>query len=143
MRQERGGAIYGFLAAIGFFVVVVVIAFAVCTGSAGAQPDHRPAVERHQHRGDCRRDCRDERGQRGDRQVCFAFCDDVIIVPTPWGNGSGGDQQPPAMTASLVPPTPDKIIKGIQALADGGITLGTTIAKLVTDYVVTVFRFVA
>lgn len=42
---------------------------------------------------------------------------------------------------SLVPPTPDKVIAGIQALADGGIMLGSTMAKLVVDYVITVFRF--
>jgi hypothetical protein len=44
---------------------------------------------------------------------------------------------------SLVPPTPDKIIAGIQLMADAGINLGTTIARLVIDYVVTVFRFLA
>lgn len=43
---------------------------------------------------------------------------------------------------SLVPPTPDKIINGIQVMADAGIKLGTTIAQLVIDYVVTVFRFI-
>lgn len=43
---------------------------------------------------------------------------------------------------SLVPPTPDKIIGGIQIMADAGINLGTTIARLVIDYVVTVFRFI-
>lgn len=42
---------------------------------------------------------------------------------------------------SLVPPTPDKIIQGIQVMADAGINLGTTIARLVVDYVITVFRF--
>ena len=43
---------------------------------------------------------------------------------------------------SLFPPTPDKIIEGIQIMADAGIHLGTTIAELVVNYVVTVFRFV-
>lgn len=43
---------------------------------------------------------------------------------------------------SLFPPTPDKVIEGIQIMADAGIKLGTTIAQLVIDYVVTVFRFV-
>ena len=42
---------------------------------------------------------------------------------------------------SLVPPTPDKVIAGIQALAEGGINMGSTIARLVVDYVITVFRF--
>ena len=42
---------------------------------------------------------------------------------------------------SLVPPTPDKIIGGIQTMADAGINLGSTIARLVVDYVITVFRF--
>jgi hypothetical protein len=43
---------------------------------------------------------------------------------------------------SLFPPSPDKIVEGIQLMADAGIELGTTIARLVVDYVVTVFRFV-
>lgn len=42
---------------------------------------------------------------------------------------------------SLVPPTPDKIIAGFQVMAEAGMKLGTTIAQLVIDYVVTVFRF--
>lgn len=42
---------------------------------------------------------------------------------------------------SLIPPTPEKIIGGIQVMADAGINLGTTMARLVVDYVVTVFRF--
>lgn len=46
------------------------------------------------------------------------------------------------LIASLIPPTPDKIIAGVQLMADAGIKLGTTIAQLVVDYVVTVFRFV-
>lgn len=44
--------------------------------------------------------------------------------------------------ASLFPPTPERIIEGVQLMADAGINLGTTIATLVIDYVVTVFRFV-
>jgi hypothetical protein len=43
--------------------------------------------------------------------------------------------------ASLFPPTPDKVIEGIQLMFEAGIKLGTTIAQLVGDYVLTVFRF--
>jgi hypothetical protein len=43
---------------------------------------------------------------------------------------------------ALFPPTPDKIIGGIQIMAEAGMTLGTTIAQLVIDYVITVFRFI-
>lgn len=43
---------------------------------------------------------------------------------------------------SLFPPSPDKIIKGMQVLAEAGIELGTTMARLTIDYVVTVFRFI-
>lgn len=46
------------------------------------------------------------------------------------------------IVSSLVPPSPDKIIGGIQLMTDAGIMLGTTIARLVVDYVVTVFRFI-
>lgn len=43
---------------------------------------------------------------------------------------------------SLIPPTPEKIIAGIGLMADAGIDLGVTIARLVVDYVLAVFRFV-
>lgn len=71
----------------------------------------------------------DQRGDHNCRNFCF------YGVPLP---GGGGRDQP----QSLIPPTPDKIIQGFQTLVDAGINLGTTITKLVTDYVVTVFRFI-
>lgn len=43
---------------------------------------------------------------------------------------------------SLIPPSPEKIIGGIQVMADAGINLGSTMARLVIDYVITVFRFI-
>lgn len=43
---------------------------------------------------------------------------------------------------SMFPPSPDKIIAGMQALADAAIKLGTTIAQLAVDFMVTTFRFV-
>lgn len=46
-----------------------------------------------------------------------------------------------AQPESLFPPTPDKIIEGFQTMAKAGMDLGTTIAQLVIDFVVTVFRF--
>lgn len=45
------------------------------------------------------------------------------------------------IVASLIPPSPEKIINGIQVMADAGINLGSTMARLVVDYVITVFRF--
>lgn len=44
--------------------------------------------------------------------------------------------------ASLFPPSPDKIIAGMQTLANAGIKLGTTIGQLTIDFVVTTFRFI-
>lgn len=62
--SERGGAVYGLLAAIGFVVVVMAIMFAVCVGNAGAS-----------HRCDRRHPCRD------DQHTCFAGCWNTIVVP--------------------------------------------------------------
>jgi hypothetical protein len=96
MRDERGGAIGGLLAAIGFVVVAMAILFAVCMSNAGAQPT--PA----RHRGSCDqryddggRNCndgtqgggngnkgRDGDTQRGDKN-CHSFCGNTIIIPTP------------------------------------------------------------
>jgi hypothetical protein len=42
----------------------------------------------------------------------------------------------------LFPPTPDKLVAGVQLMAEAGFKLGTTIAQLVIDYVVGVFRFI-
>lgn len=75
-------------------------------------------------------------GNRRDKKTCFFGCDNIIIVP-----GLPGQDEPPRERAALVPPTPDKIIGGIQTMADAGINLGSTIARLVVDYVITVFRF--
>jgi hypothetical protein len=115
-------------------------------------------------RGDYRRGC-DEYGcyedgppdddRRGGKQTCFMAC----YITVPGVPGMGGDRPPPEeraalgcavpvpfhcdpRPASLFPPTPAKIIQGIQVMGDAGIKLGSTIAQLVIDYVVTVFRFV-
>ena len=156
--KQRGGAVTGLLAAIGLVVVLMALVFAVCMSSTSAtQRRSLGTIQLVNHERDrCYDDCDDDgygRGgdggdsgghqgygggggrsgdndQRGDHN-CRNFC---VYVPPP----SGGGQQP----QSLVPPTPDKIIKGFQTMVDAGINLGTTIARLVTDYVVTVFRFI-
>lgn len=115
--NERGGAIYGLLAAIGFVVVLMAIIFAVCMGNAGAT-QHRslaPVASRYDD-GDCQEygDCDDggdyggyhgdyggggngNRGRKGDNQRgdknCHSFCGNTIIVPTPPGMGGGGGQR--------------------------------------------------
>lgn len=43
---------------------------------------------------------------------------------------------------TLFPPSPDKIIAGIQVLADAGIALGTMFARETINFVITVFRFI-
>jgi hypothetical protein len=43
---------------------------------------------------------------------------------------------------SLFPPTPDKIIEGMQVMFDSGVTLGTQIATLVFNFVTTTFKFI-
>lgn len=52
MRRERGGAIVGFLAAIGVLVVVMAVFFASCFSSASGQTRSLgPAVEHHHRDG--------------------------------------------------------------------------------------------
>lgn len=112
MRQ-RGGAVGGLLAAIGFVVVVMAIAFAVCMSTTGASQSRSlaPAVTRHDDGGDCDwdGDCGDSgyneggygqgrnsgggggngnRGRKGDHQrsgrdSCHSFCGNTIVIPMP------------------------------------------------------------
>lgn len=44
--------------------------------------------------------------------------------------------------ASLFPPTPEKVIAGIQLMFEQGIALGTTIATLVMEFTLGVLKFV-
>jgi len=124
----------GILAVLAFALIGLL---AVCTPG---EDDHSLGpLQTISHHRDCRDydDCGDD-GDRG-KQTCFMACYIVIPNPVP-----GGDQRPPpdGQPESLVPPTPDKIIGGIQVMGDAGIKLGSTIAQLVIDYVVTVFRFI-
>lgn len=41
--------------------------------------------------------------------------------------------------ASMFPPTPERLIAGVQILVDAGLALG----KNITDFMLTVFKFVA
>lgn len=98
--NERGGAIYGFLAAIGLVVVLIAIVFAGCFANAGAsQPRSAPAVERHRQCDDDWGDCdqgggygngdRNSKGRDGDSQrgaghdQCHSFCGNTVIIPMP------------------------------------------------------------
>lgn len=136
MRRQHGQAV--------LFVVLVVLVlalvglFSICTPGENDHSLGRVELISHRHRCDPDYDdCGDDR-DRGGKQTCFMACYIVIPNPVP-----GGDQPPPKddRPQSLVPPTPDKIIAGIQVMGDAGIKLGSTIAQLVIDYVVTVFRF--
>lgn len=69
--NERGGAIYGFLAAIGLVIVLLALFMAGCFANAGASS--RRCDRRHERR------CRDD----GDQNTCFAGCNNVIVVPNP------------------------------------------------------------
>lgn len=44
--------------------------------------------------------------------------------------------------ASLFPPSPERIIQGVEVLIDQGFNLGVTIARLCVDFAVGVLRFV-
>ena len=150
MRRNSGQVI---LWLVGVILVLALIGLAaVCTPG---ENDHgslgRVELVSHRHRDRCDYDDCDDRD--GGKQTCFMAC--YITVP-----GLPGQQEPPPderaqnvaclvpapwhcdRPASLFPPTPDKIIGGIQIMGDAGIKLGSTIAQLVIDYVVTVFRFI-
>jgi len=132
VSRQRGQALLIFV-----FIVLglaLIGLFAVCTPGENDHSLGRVELVSHRRCNPDYDDC-DDRG--GGKQTCFMAC--YIIIPTP-----GGDQRPPPdeQPQSLFPPTPDKIIGGIQIMGDAGIKLGSTIAQLVIDYVTTVFRFV-
>ena len=108
MRDERGGAIWGLLGAIGLVVVLMAILFSVCLANAGARPHSLGTVQLVSHqRDDCDPDWEPcdggdyggyhsdyggggngNRGRRGDHQKsgrdsCHSFCGNTIIVPDP------------------------------------------------------------
>ena len=130
---------------VGILVVLVLAMvglFAICTDDEESMRLISVTGPAYHEDGPCDpeyEDCGQDEGGRKDKRTCFFGCDNIIIVP-----GLPGQEQPPPPEerAALIPPTPDKIIGGIQTMADAGINLGTTIARLVVDYVVTVFRFV-
>ena len=128
---------------LGWAIAIVFLAGVLVAGCVALVNDDdslgRAPVTLVAHHRACRhRECDDRDGR--DKRTCFFGCDNVIVVPgLP---GMGGDQPPPEERTSLVPPTPDKVIAGIQTMGDAGIKLGSTIAQLVIDYVVTVFRFI-
>lgn len=137
--RERGQAFIIIILII--LVLALVGLFAICTPG---EDDHSLGrIQLVSHDRGCDPDyddCGEEDGGRRDKRTCFFGCDNIIVIPNPI---PGGDQpEPPRERTSLVPPTPDKIIQGFQTMADAGINLGTTIARLVVDYVVTVFRFI-
>lgn len=132
---------------VGILVVLVLAMvglFAICTDDEEALRMQLISVTTpaYHEDGPCNPEyegCDEDEGGRKDKRTCLFGCDNIIIVP-----GLPGQEQPPPPEerAALIPPTPDKIIGGIQTMADAGINLGTTIARLVVDYVVTVFRFI-
>jgi len=136
MRRHSEAGIIGWVILAIFMCGVV---FAACI-AAGHKDDNSlgrvELISHHRDRCDYEEDC-DDRG--GGKQTCFMAC--YIVIPNPM---PGGDQRPPPdeQPESLFPPTPDKIIGGIQTMGDAGIKLGSTIAQLVIDYVTTVIKFV-
>lgn len=67
MRQhEKGGAIYGLLAAIGLIVVLMAVFFASCFSNASGQTVGMPSVERHHRDGGGDHRYRHDRGREGD-----------------------------------------------------------------------------
>lgn len=132
-RSEHGQALLFIV--IGVIILALIGLFAVCTPGEDDHGLGRPVLVSH-HRDRDRCDYEDECDRDGGKQTCFMAC--YITVPGLPGQRPPPDEQP----ESLFPPSPDKIIGGIQIMGDAGIKLGSTIAQLVIDYVVTVFRFI-
>jgi hypothetical protein len=81
------------------------------------------AAGRH-HRRPCRSErCRrDDRDGDRDRQVCFAFCDDVIVIPGLPGQGG--------QTASLIS-DPKKLVEFPVTVVEMSLNFAQSILKLV------------
>lgn len=148
MRSNRGGAIYGFLAAIGVIVVLMAIFFSACFSNVGAVPRRslgRVELIRHDR---CRHDrCGDrygdgdssngntgydgEGGHGGDQgdaghDQCHSFCNNIIVIPDPTKK-----DQPKSLT------DPRKLPQVIAQIAKSGLDMGqlfaTTTIKFVED----------
>jgi len=133
VRRQKGQALLVFV-----FIVLglaLIGLFAVCTPGEDDHSLGRVELVSH-HR--CNPDY-DDCDRDGGKQTCFMAC--YIVIPNPM---PGGDQRPPPdeQPQSLFPPTPEKIIGGIQTMGDAGIKLGSTIAQLTIDFVVTTMKFI-
>jgi hypothetical protein len=139
-RNDQGGAIYGFLAAIGVMVVLLAIFFSACFSNAGAQHSlgKIQLISHHRHHdrdrdGDQYGDGDNSNGntgydgeggksgdtdQRGDHN-CRNFC--FYGIPQP-----GGGQK----LAGFFPPNPGKIPQQI-----------SDFVKVVFDFVQAVTKF--
>ena len=148
VRDERGGAIWGFLSAIGLVVVLLAILFAACFNSATGQTvQHRslgrPVLVRHDR--PCRADCDDgggngasggdyghgKNGDQGDagHDQCHSFCNNVIVVPDP--------------TAPKQLTNPSKLPAVIQSIIKGGLDLGQLFATGTIKFVEDLFTALA
>jgi len=133
VKRDRGQALL-----IMIMIVLVLALIGLAAVFTPGENDHSLGpLQTISHHRDCDPDY-DDCDREGGKQTCFIAC--YIIIPNPMPGG--GQTPPPDERVSLFPPTPDKIIGGIQVMGDAGIKLGSTIAQLVIDYVVTVFRFV-
>jgi len=148
--KQRGQVVIALVVAILFLAFIGLLA--VCTPGEDDHSLGRIQLVNHErsrcddydcddgYRGCDERGCYDDGPpddrDRGGKQTCFMAC--YITVP----GLPGQDQPPPRERVSLFPPTPDKIIGGIQVMADAGMKLGNTIAQLTIDFVVTTLRFI-
>lgn len=159
VRDERGGAIWGFLGAIGLVVVLMAIFFAACFNSASGTPAHRSLGRtepiRHDRAcdpnwDDCGRGSGNgnrgydgeggrsgDTNQRGDRN-CRNICGNTVVIPDP-----RGDQPPPKdqQPASLTDPT--KLPQAIQQIIKAGLDMGQLFADGTIKFVETMLTALA
>lgn len=167
MRSERGGVIWGFLAAIGLIVVLMVIFFSACFSNVGATPAHRTLgrieLIRHERGGnDCDDSGCNDYGNHGNQRRCQGDQCRGSFSPGPFdrspidfsnscisldcsGRDKGDKKQPPPdegqKPASLTDPR--KLPAVVAQIAKAGLDMGQLFATTTIKFVETLFTALA
>jgi hypothetical protein len=164
--RERGGAVYGLLAAIGFVVVAMAIIFAVCVSTTGAAPTHhslgRIQLIRHERGGnDCDDSGCNDYGNHGNQRRCQGDQCRGSFSPGPFdrspidfsnscisldcsGRDKGDKKQPPDQGQKPTSLTdPRKLPTVIAQITKSGLDLGQLFATGTIKFVEDLFTALA
>lgn len=115
MRKQLGGIGTG----LAVFIVIVMLAVGACFAIADDDEDSMgPMKKDRREQGDDRSRGRDSRGKCENADYCQdndGINADKVYICLPEANCSFGEGE----TAALLPPNPEKLIKAIQAGAEG------------------------